>query len=108
MPSQVIPVINERQEAVAVVELVIERDFDGYFEQLVKSWLGRLRTVPKHDKVIVTAGPGRQDAVSYVSRTEPESGGGTRNVITLDFYSALRNGFGELRKDEVENLLKII
>ena len=82
--------------------LIVRQDYDGYFEGLVNSWLEHKRHsgVPfNHVEVVISAGPYRPYAVSY------EKDGGS---IHLDFYSALRTGFGSLGNDEVEAIIELL
>jgi len=79
--------------------VTVESDYDGYFESLVRSWIDRHEGPFHHTKVVITAGPYRMDAVSYVSAD---------GVIHLDFYSALRTGFGYLGSDEVAQLVELL
>src|SRR5262249_700192 len=60
------------------VELVVERDYDGYFECLTRRILDPC-TAPKHSKLVISAGPWRTYAVHYESRED--------GSIALDFYS---------------------
>jgi hypothetical protein len=77
-------------------------DFDGYFEGLVRNWVlekaqsGR----PFHHRTItVNAGPYRPYAVRYSKDGD---------TIHLDFYSALRTGFGELSEADVEGIKELL
>lgn len=85
-------------------EIVIKNDYDGYFEGLVRSMVKEKVASGKpfnHTKIVVTAGPWRQSALSYASDEETKT-------ITLDWYAALRRGFGEFsdqdRKETIELL----
>ena len=68
--------------------IVVESDFDGYFERLVLSLVARkkLSGAPfKHEKVLIRSGPYRFHDVQW------ESSAGT---LTLDFYSPCRKRGG--------------
>ena len=81
--------------------IVIERDFDGYFEHLVRGWIKKQREMglkSRHHTVKIDAGPYRSDAVSC----RPDGEGG----ILLDFYSAIRTGFGSLRDQEIQDIIE--
>lgn len=80
------------------MNIVVKSDYDGYFESLVRSWVAR-KPEPKHKTILITAGPYRMAAVSYASDAE---------TLYLDFYSALRRGFGCLSKEEVDEIVEII
>lgn len=83
-------------------EIVVNSDYDRYFERLVDGWIQRKRAAGEpfaHDKIVVTAGPYRPDAVSYRSKD---------GRLHLDFYSALRTGFGSLSEADIEEILKLL
>lgn len=84
-------------------EVVVEEDYDGYFESFVKGLIARKaerRTQEfKHFKIVITAGPWRPYAVMW---EEKDDG------LYLDFYSALRRGFGSLSSEEVDELTKLL
>lgn len=70
-------------------KLTVISDYDGFFESLVRRWLAELRTPPKHREILISAGPYRAQAVEVLESKDKQS-------IHLDFYSALRAGFGSL------------
>jgi hypothetical protein len=83
-------------------ELRVHSDYDGYFEQLVDRWIQRKRNAGgrfKHTAVKITAGPYRADAVTTTSKD---------GVLHLDFYSALRTGFGSLSEDEIDEIIELM
>jgi hypothetical protein len=83
-------------------ELRVNSDFDRYFEQLVDGWIAAKRAAGgtfKHDVVMVTAGPYRSSAVSFHSKN---------GTLHLDFYSALRNGFGSLSAQDVVEIKELL
>lgn len=77
-------------------KITIINDYDGYFEWLVSSWL-KLETCNRAE-IRITAGPYRSYAMSC--RVDQD------NILHIDFYSALRNGFGELKQQEINEMLK--
>ena len=79
-------------------KLIVLNDYDGYFEALVRGWMGHV-TNPKHHTVQVSAGPYRPDALTYSSKN---------GVITLDFYSALRTGFGQLSAQDIAEIIELL
>lgn len=84
-------------------EILVEKDYDGYFENLVREWCSRKQTKGnefKNNKIIITAGPYRMDAVTT---RHPAPG-----VIHIDFYAALRTGFGHLSEQEVEQIIDLL
>ena len=83
-------------------ELVVNSDYDRYFERLVDGWIQRKRASGEpfgHDKIVVTAGPYRPDAVTAQSKD---------GRLSLDFYSALRTGFGSLSEADIEGIIKLL
>lgn len=76
-------------------------DFDGYFEAMVRRWVQQMKdsgTLFKSQRILITAGPYRACAVSA------EVGGIDNEQLTLDFYSALRTGFGSLSESDVAQI----
>ncbi len=74
----------------------------GYFETLVRGWITEAESAGhefKHGCVRITAGPWRPYAVGY----EVEG-----NVLHLDFYSALRTGFGSIAASEVAAIKELL
>ena len=74
-------------------------EFGGYFKVLVQGWIDQKTTTFNHHAINITAGPYRFCAVSYESKD---------GVLTLDFYSLLRHGFGGLSKKEAEELIELL
>jgi hypothetical protein len=68
-------------------EIVIGKDYDGYFQGLVERMVKAKMTGFQHRKIVVEAVPFLPDACQYQSHED---------VLYLQFYSALRAGFGEL------------
>jgi len=82
--------------------LVITSDYDGYFGRMVAEWIGRKSTSGaqfKHHTIEITSGPYRNDAVTYVSRNRR---------LVLDFYSALRTGFGSLSDQDILDIIELL
>jgi Uma2 family endonuclease len=83
-------------------ELRVHSDYDRYFERLVDSWIMRKRDEGgtfKHAYVVVTAGPYRPDAVTTRSQDD---------ALHIDFYSALRTGFGSLSESDVQAIMELL
>lgn len=75
-------------------KITVLNDYNGYFERLVRRWL---KECPSgRSEIVISASPYRSCAVSC--RVDQE------NVLHLDFYSAIRNGFGSLSKHDVDEL----
>jgi hypothetical protein len=93
--------INERMQSIMTItypEIIVESDYDGYFERLVRGWCDK-KTMPfRHKKIIITAGPYRSCAVSAMKDDEGKT-------IRLDFYAALRTGFGQLDSAEINEII---
>lgn len=77
-------------------------DFDGYFSRLVNSWVDRKEAEGGtfvHEKITITAGPYRSAAVSFEKKG---------SELHLDFYSALRTGFGRLSNSEIVQIIAML
>lgn len=80
--------------------ITIDQDYDGYFEALVRKWCEKKQAngqTFKHDTITIDAGPYRASALSYRS---------VGNTLHLDFYAAIRVGFGSL--GPIEPILEIL
>lgn len=82
-----------------VPKVTVIHDYDGYFESLVRGWVDRKEGPFKHQEVFVVAGPYKVEAVRYHSDGKE---------LILDFYSALRTGFGELSEQDVKELIELL
>ncbi len=74
----------------------------GYFETLVRRWIDEAESAGhefKHECVRITAGPWRSYAVMF----EREG-----KTLHLDFYSALRTGFGSLDPKEIAEIKELL
>lgn len=83
-------------------ELRVHSDYDQYFERLVDSWIQAKRQANQsfnHTAIVVTAGPYRSAAVSYEKKGD---------VLHLDFYSALRTGFGSLSASDIAAITELL
>ena len=80
-------------------QIIVKSDYDGYFESLARKILGYAEN-PKYKFIEVTAGPYRADALS-VRRVDD-------TTVQLDFYSAIRNGFGSLSENDLVEAAKLI
>lgn len=78
--------------------LIVDRDYGGYFEELVRSWIERKKDF-RHRTIRVTAAPYMGDAVSYRS---------SNTILYLVFYSALRCGFGQLSKSDIDRIVELL
>lgn len=83
------------------MDIIIKSDFDGYFERLTRQIVS-LAQSPKAKRVIVTAGPYRCDALT-VNKVKDDP-----DAVNLDFYSAIRNGFGSLSQEDLIQAAKLI
>lgn len=80
-------------------EVVIESDYEGYFEALVREWIKRKQCsqVPfKHTRIVINAGPWRAYTVTAESKGD---------TLHLDFYAALRRGFGGLSHEDAASIV---
>jgi hypothetical protein len=86
-------------------EIEVKSDYDGFFERLVRLWVERrvAALTPgdqfAHRKIVISSGPWRSYAVQYEK---------VDDVLYLDFYSALRTGFGSLGDEEVEAIIAML
>lgn len=74
----------------------VESDFDGYFEHRVRAVLSKVLNCP-WEEIYISAGPWRLYGMSASHRGK---------VLYLDFYSALRTGFGSLEDEEIQQVLE--
>lgn len=79
--------------------IVVKSDYDGYFERWVRAMLERKEGPARHETIEVSAGPYRSSAVTYHSDGK---------TLKLDFYSALRSGFGSLSEQDVKDLIALL
>lgn len=83
-----------------MVEVIVKSDYDGYFENYVRRMLAQKCEVHiKHKKIVISAGPWREYAVAF-----KEEG----DTLHLDFYSALRTGFGGINTGELMQLIEML
>lgn len=81
-------------------EVIVESDYGGFFEKFVRDLMKKKKVGEfKHKRIIISAGPYRSYAVSYEIKDD---------TIHLDFYSALRSGFGGITDVEVAELIKLL
>jgi hypothetical protein len=81
-------------------QIVVESDYDGYFESLVRRLLAEVPE-PKVEKVTISAGPWRSYGVQYELSED-------KKELHLDFYSALRRGFGSLSQSDLEGIKALL
>ena len=91
-----------------LIDIEVMSDYDDHFLNLVKGWILRKNhsgELFKHQKIIISAGPWRPYAVHYESSLDPDT-----NIKTLeiDFYAALRAGFGQLSEQDVNDLINLL
>lgn len=89
-------VLQKAEPQVENPEITVKSDFDGYFEKLVRGWVKQLRDEDKrlrHKRIVIEAGAYRSSAVATKSDGI--------DTLSLDFYSAIRNGFGGLSDADV-------
>lgn len=80
-----------------IPEIITVSDYDGYFTDLVKEWCYKKITPFKSQVIRITAGPYRGNAVTCQRKGDD---------LHIDFYSALRNGFGGLSQDDVNKIIE--
>lgn len=83
------------------MKITIDSDYDGFFENLVRQWIDELNHPPIHNHIVISAGPYRSQAVALYESKDKQR-------ITIDFYSALRNGFGELSQLDINRIKEMI
>lgn len=73
-----------------MIKIIMENDYEGYFESWTRKFVKELQNCPQNkiETVRVTAGPYRNHGLTYEVEND--------NIIHLDFYSAVRNGFGSI------------
>jgi len=84
------------------MDVVVKSDYDGYFESWVKGWIQQKVEMGKpfnHKRVVITSGPWRSYAVSFEKAGEE---------LRLDFYSALRAGFGGVTASEIREIIELL
>jgi hypothetical protein len=79
--------------------ICVESDYGGYFEAIARKIVS-LAPNPKYKRMIVTAGPYRLYALT-VDKVDDET-------VQLDFYSAIRAGFGSLSENDLIEAAKLI
>jgi hypothetical protein len=81
-------------------EIVVGNDYEGFFFRLVTKWVDELAKrglKARHQKITITAGAWRASAVSLESDA--------KGSLTVDFYAAIRAGFGSLTGEEQEDII---
>lgn len=78
--------------------ICVKKDYDGYFTGLVLSWCKSKTTEFKSKAIILSAGPYRPDAVSCYHDHEGR--------LHIDFYAAIRAGFGGLSTEDVNAIME--
>jgi len=80
-------------------QIEVESDYDHYFQNLVEGMVNSKKGEFKHDRIVVSSGPYRMSALSYRSEDR---------VMYLDFYSAIRNGFGSLSNQDIDDVIDLL
>ena len=80
-----------------MTKITVASDYDGYFQKMVADALEKVPEC-KWDEVVISAGPWRSYGMS-ASKSD--------RTLLLDFYSALRTGFGQLDKKDLLDILKM-
>lgn len=81
-------------------EVVVNSDYEGYFENLVRSWIDKHQGPFAHRTISISSGPWRAYAVKYEKMPEDR--------LHLDFYSAVRAGFGSISQAEVDQIIAML
>ncbi len=81
------------------MKVTVASDYDGYFENLVRRLVADHVGEFAHDEIVVSASPYRPSAVTYRSEGK---------TIYLNWYSALRRGFGGLSEKDLEELSALL
>lgn len=92
--------LQSKPGTIEAPEISVERDYDGYFERLVISWVAEQRRrglLARHKKIIIDANPYASCAVS--ARSDGVE------TLQLEFYSAVRTGFGRLTDADRDSLI---
>lgn len=80
--------------------IVVESDYDGYFELLTREIMRAKKGPWKHQTIVVSAGPYRVDACRVTTRSP--------GTVNIDFYAALRNGFGQLLPSQYAEIADLL
>jgi hypothetical protein len=84
-------------------QIIVEMDYDGYFERLGRRIVELAENTGKPlwcETVVITAGPYRTYALD-VSRRDP-------STAHLDFYSAIRKGYGSLPEADLQRAADLL
>lgn len=76
-----------------------ECDYGGYFDHLVETLIAEKEGAFTHRGIRITAGPYKPYAVSHSSKD---------GILTLDFYSPLRVGFGHISGKDRRALVALL
>lgn len=91
--------------------IVVEKDYEGYFEALVRAWCEAKTTPWKCDTIVVKAIPFLPDAVQcWYNKDKPASKDASQDkpalkTLHIQFYSALRRDFGMLTKEDAQAII---
>lgn len=83
----------------AIPKITTENDYDNNcFTEMVRRWCERKTTPFKSTSIVVNAAPWLPDAVTASRNKEGQ--------LYLNFYSALRAGFGSLSDEDVNAIIE--
>lgn len=80
-------------------KITVLRDFDGYFESLVRRIIESGSTPLRVDEIQVDASPYWPDGCTVRVKD---------NVAEVTFYSGIRAGFGSLSDDDLRGIRKMM
>lgn len=91
-----------------MVKLLVESDYDNFFKGMVEQMIeAKGEKNIKHKTITITAGPYRAYAVAFEHKG-CDIKKDIHEELHLDFYSALRTGFGQISEKEIEELIKLL
>jgi hypothetical protein len=87
------------EEPLNIPNIVVEKDYEGFFERLVKTWCESKKTPWKCDTIVVIAGPWRDSAVTCWYDKD------NSKTLHIDFHSELRRDFGNLSREDTQAVI---
>lgn len=81
------------------IEVIVEKDYDNYFEDLTRSFIHRIRS-SKIKRIIVEARPYQSSAVEVTYESS--------DTARLTYYSGLRSGFGSLMTSDIDQIIVML
>lgn len=79
--------------------IIVERDYNGYFEALVRALCKRKTTPWKCDTIVISSGPFRVDAVTCWHERD------NSRMLHIDFYSSIRGSYGGLSNEDANSIV---